>query len=348
MLLRVLGFIIMFSIFIAIILSMHYSIYSFFISNKMNLFWVCIISSLTLFIIFAISHIFTNALFVYLKQLSNFYLGSLFIFFVLSLIFRLINLFLKVNKTYLGIFFLIVGILLVLYATFNAFSFKNNTFTVQTDKIEKDMKIAHISDLHIGSNNAKSLEKIVDYIKIVKPDVVFITGDLIDEMSVKQEDLKSINTIKVPIYFIYGNHEHYMRKGFVDELFKDLNMTILRNELVDLGSIQIIGFDDRANITKELNKVNINSSKFSILLNHQPKGVELVKNKGFDLMLSGHTHSGQIWPFGYLVRLQFKYVSGFYNLDNFYLNVNPGTGTWGPKMRLGTSNEVSIIELKKK
>jgi predicted MPP superfamily phosphohydrolase len=78
---------------------------------------------------------------------------------------------------------------------------------------------------------------------------------------------------------------------------------------------------------------------------HRPDGLEAAAEAGLDLMLSGHTHNGQIYPFSLLVRSQFSRICGRYQQGDTTLYVSPGTGTWGPVMRLGSANEVTLIEL---
>ena len=80
---------------------------------------------------------------------------------------------------------------------------------------------------------------------------------------------------------------------------------------------------------------------------HEPKDIQDAEASGVDLMLSGHTHGGQIIPFNFLVRIPFKYMKGLYKTGNMQLFVSTGCGTWGPKMRLGTDSEINLLRLKK-
>jgi len=83
----------------------------------------------------------------------------------------------------------------------------------------------------------------------------------------------------------------------------------------------------------------------AILLHHIPEGVDYAKSTGIDLMLTGHTHNGQIVPFNLLVKMIFSRSEGLYDVDGMKLYVSPGTGTWGPPMRLGSMNEITLLHL---
>ena len=114
--------------------------------------------------------------------------------------------------------------------------------------------------------------------------------------------------------------------------------------------IQIVGVQyaiEHEHLKKTLGKLKIDKKKPSILLYHMPAEIPAADEKGVSLILSGHTHFGQIFPHTLLVKLVFPYILGLYKLKNMFLYVSPGTGTWGPYMRLGSTNEITVIELKK-
>jgi predicted MPP superfamily phosphohydrolase len=94
-----------------------------------------------------------------------------------------------------------------------------------------------------------------------------------------------------------------------------------------------------------INNTIIDPKKFNILLNHEPSALKLFSEKNIDLMLAGHTHNGQMFPFNYLVKLRYEKIYGLYKIDNMDLYVTSGTGTWGPKIRFGTQNEIVQIVL---
>jgi len=333
-------------LFLGILLLVNYSVFSLFWENSRHALFISIGLILAAIAVLFVEHNFSNSTLAFLRKSVNFYLGSIFIFFTLSLFFHIFNAFIGTNSPYFLVAFVISGMAIIAFATWNSVRFENNDYTISSSKLTKDYKIVHISDIHIGSNSKKSLKKRVDYINTLNADAVFITGDLVDA-NVPFEDLESLNEFIPQAYFIYGNHEHYINQDRLSALLSRLDLTVLKDEESSLEGLQIIGIDDFSDLKSELQKFEIKDDTFTILLNHQPTDVKFVQSQKVDLMLSGHTHGGQIWPFGYLVKLQFPYIEGMYQLGDFWLNVNSGTGTWGPRMRLGSHNEISVIFLKK-
>ena len=126
-------------------------------------------------------------------------------------------------------------------------------------------------------------------------------------------------------------------------------LRILRNELVVFNQIQVIGVEysfEHDHLKNTLKRLKINYDTPSILLYHIPKGLKEANEVGIDLQLSGHTHNGQIMPFNFLVKLMFPYINGLYEYKGTKLYVSPGTGTWGPPMRIGSNCEITLIKLK--
>ncbi|MBX4212191.1 metallophosphoesterase, partial [Candidatus Pacearchaeota archaeon] len=112
--------------------------------------------------------------------------------------------------------------------------------------------------------------------------------------------------------------------------------------------IQIVGVDysdSKGYLGEILPKISIDKNKPSILLYHPPASLDYIEKKGIGLQLSGHTHNGQIFPFNLFVKLIFPYVMGLYKGKEASIYVSPGTGTWGPPMRLGSRSEITLIHL---
>ena len=206
-----------------------------------------------------------------------------------------------------------------------------------------------ITDVHIGSRSAKFLELIVNRINALEPDFLCITGDFIDATGVPEEDLKSLQELNCPIYFSIGNHERYEDLDEILVRLRNLGVQVLRTESVDArGDIQVIGVDDRDDalqVERELGRLEVKQDAFGILLYHRPRGIEAAAEAGIDLMLSGHTHNGQIFPFNLVVNRVFDKVVGMYHHDSSRLYVSQGTGTWGPVMRFGTRSEITLFEV---
>jgi predicted MPP superfamily phosphohydrolase len=274
--------------------------------------------------------------------------GSISLFIIIPILFLDI-LFLIPNNIKITIFFFF-QIPLLIFGLFNARKIKIKKLEISSNTIDSNLSFVFISDVHIGSNSPKRLEKIIPMINQLNPKFLLIGGDLIDSSSFKIEDLSSMIKIKCPIYFVTGNHEYYIQ-NFQHHLdnFHKYNIRILNNEAVIHEGINLIGINDNLTIEQkktiyiDLSKKN----KFNLLAVHQPSLWKLVKND-VDLMLSGHTHNGQIFPFNLLVKIKFPQIYGLYQEKNNKLYVSSGISTWGPKIRIGSQNELVHINLNKK
>lgn len=214
--------------------------------------------------------------------------------------------------------------------------------------IQRSYHFVHISDLHSGSTTRAYAQRVADHIQNVDPEFVVITGDFIDEFFVKTEDIQPIADLSMPTFLITGNHEYYLEPGTIQEVLDGTDIQLIDDTKISFEDLDIIGVNERATVDTTLDMLGgIDSQRYTILLDHQPKTdeVERAEERGVSLMLSGHTHMGQIWPTHLLIRLQFKYVGGLYEIGNMLLYVNQGTGTLGPRLRLGTVNEITHITL---
>jgi len=220
-----------------------------------------------------------------------------------------------------------------------------------------DFSIVQISDLHIGGLIDKSfVEASVTKINALKPDIVCITGDIVDtSLEYIEEAVLQLNEIeaKYGVYYILGNHEYFHNPQKIIDFIQKTKLTLLLNEhiTIDALEVNIVGVTDligyrMAILEPDIHKAfkETNSQYQTILLAHQPKFIEELGSYKPELILSGHTHGGQIWPFEYLVRLQQPYVKGLHKLPNgSYIYVNSGIGFWGPPMRLDSQAEITYI-----
>ena len=190
----------------------------------------------------------------------------------------------------------------------------------------------------------------VKKINSLDPKFLCITGDFIDARGVDRSELVSLQKLDCPIFFSIGNHERYEDLDKILERLASLGVTILRSELAHPSKdIQLIGIDDQEDVKQvdtELKKINFSQDVFTILMYHRPKGFEDAEKAGIDLMLSGHTHKGQVFPFNLVVKKVFRYVSGLHRLGGSLLYVSQGTGTWGPVMRVGSFSEITLFKVK--
>ncbi|MEF3691985.1 MAG: metallophosphoesterase [Candidatus Moraniibacteriota bacterium] len=219
----------------------------------------------------------------------------------------------------------------------------------------QDKKIIQLSDLHLGHIYGENfLQEVVDKVNAEEPDMVFITGDLFDGMDGELDYLVApLKKLKAPngIYFVTGNHETYLG---IERTYKTLEKTplrILKNESVEVDGVQIVGVEypemrEKNGFEKNLKKVkDFQPEAFNILLYHSPDSVREARERGIDLQFSGHTHRGQVFPFGLITYLIYgPYHSGLIQEGDFNLYTSVGTGSWGPMMRTSGQSEIGIFE----
>ncbi|MBI5459667.1 metallophosphoesterase [Methanobacterium sp.] len=259
--------------------------------------------------------------------------------------------FVPIPRESAGILIAILVTVISTYSIYNSYTLKLVKIEIPLKGLNEDLKAVHLSDIHIGSiRNSGYMERIVNETNKLNPDLVFITGDMVDGSArLHKHTFNAINRLNAPAFFVTGNHETY--EG-LDEVFRVLEGTklrILQGELVDFKGIQVIGvgyYYGRDHLKNTLSQLEINNEKPAILLYHLPRELENAHEAGIDLQLSGHTHNGQMIPFNFLVKLMFPYIQGLYEYNGTKLYVSQGTGTWGPPMRLGSRCEMTLITLK--
>ncbi len=221
-------------------------------------------------------------------------------------------------------------------------------------------RIAQVSDLHIGPTiDGRWLRQIVEQLNALGPDVVAITGDLVDgSVEALREQVAVLRELKAPhgVFFVTGNHEYYAgADDWIAEL-RRLGVRVLRNEHVTLSrgaaKLDIAGIDDHHSAVQPGHGPDLpralagrDQERPVVLLAHQPIAIHEAAALGVDLQLSGHTHGGQLWPWGYFVRLQQPFIAGLHRIEQTLLYVSCGTGYWGPPMRLGAPAEITELTL---
>ncbi len=225
--------------------------------------------------------------------------------------------------------------------------------------------VAQITDLHVGpAIREREVRRVVEQTNALRPDVIAITGDLVDgsvrELGAAVSELGRLRA-RHGVYFVTGNHEYYSGvDAWLDEL-RRLGVRVLRNERVEIGdrgaSIDLAGVDDwsaaRAgnghgtDLQRAL--AGRDPDRSLVLLAHQPRGIGEAVKGGVELQVSGHTHGGQIFPFNLLVAAAYPYVKGLHTHAEGdragQIFVSRGTGYWGPPMRLGAPPEIAKIVL---
>ncbi len=276
------------------------------------------------------------------------WLGICFLAFPLVAGFELLRLFLPLPPQTWGL--ILAGALTVLgMAAFtNAQLVRTRAVQIPHEHAPDGLRLVQISDVHVGSRSGRFLDRVVRKVNALKPDMVVITGDLIDFRDISSEELGSLARIEAPAWFIIGNHERYVDVEEICGRLTGHGIHVIRNGTARHGSIQLIGIDDaepKSQVRRELRKLTPVSDAYRILLYHRPDGAEDAAAWGAHLMLCGHTHNGQIVPFNFIVRRIFPRIRGLYEVDGMHLYVSPGTGTWGPILRLGSRSEISLFTL---
>ncbi|MCI5051233.1 MAG: metallophosphoesterase [Candidatus Pacebacteria bacterium] len=283
-----------------------------------------------------------------LKKIASYWLGGGFIlFFVLLALYGINRVYFHFPLTYVVGLGLILSSVLITYAYYHGYKITIHTFGISSHKITKPYTFVQLSDIHIGSNGAADLKRITHILKTLNFDFIVITGDLIDEDYAHFKDLEPLHEINAPMYYITGNHEYYLRHKHFSQFIEKTHIHDINNQKAAFEEIDIYGVDEKSKAKEVLSELDVNEDRFSLGLMHEPHTKEMIhaEKSGIDLMLSGHTHNGQIFPFTLMVRAKYKFIKGLYRLGNMDIHVSQGTSTWGPKMRLGTRNEITLIHL---
>lgn len=226
---------------------------------------------------------------------------------------------------------------------------------------ERDgMRVVAISDLHLGNVLRQSwCEDIAERVNRLRPDLLLVVGDLIDGNAARVAPMiPTLAQFQAPlgVFAVSGNHEYYA--GLRDSLhvMESAGFKVLRDEAREVvPGLTVAGVDDltaRAQMGQggtgnAVEKALQGVSGSVIYLSHSPLQVETAERLGAGLMLSGHTHNGQIWPFMHLVKLRYPHVYGQHQVGRMSLIIGAGTGTWGPRMRLWGRSEILALTLRR-
>lgn len=219
-------------------------------------------------------------------------------------------------------------------------------------------KIVQISDLHIGPTiRAPYVEKVVRKINDLSADIVVLTGDIGDG-NVKQhrKDVAPLGKMKSRYgsFFTTGNHEYYWNANEWLGVMNNLGIINLinRGKVIHHESTKVLiaGIPDPVSrllpdLTGIQEAETARDAAFKILLSHRPGIAHEAALSGFNLQLSGHTHGGQFFPWTIVVKFVHKISLGLHQMGNMWIYVNPGTGSWGPLLRLGTTPEITLLVL---
>jgi predicted MPP superfamily phosphohydrolase len=211
--------------------------------------------------------------------------------------------------------------------------------------------IVHLTDVHIGPLIGREFaETLVRRVNALSPDAIVITGDLVDgRLEELREHIAPLRELHARdgVYAVTGNHEYYWNAPAWLAHLRSLGIRVLRNERVTLaGAIELAGTDDVGASEDVARAVAGRDPALPlVLLAHRPRTVVRAAEAGVDVQLSGHTHGGQLLPWGWLARIWDPQVGGLGRFGPTWLYVSDGTGYWGPPLRVGTRCEIAAIEL---
>lgn len=275
---------------------------------------------------------------------------------------------LGLSKTTLGVenSIILVGTILfsiflfiVIFGTYNAYVpiVRDYQITVpkKANKYDK-LRIVVASDMHFGNLSGTShLRRLVDHVNMIKPDLVLLPGDIIDDdprpfIAKKMSKMMSEMYAPLGIYGVLGNHEYYGRAIplFVDEMKKN-KMKILLDEVILIeDSFYIVGRKDKTDgnrLSIENLVENIDHSLPIILMDHQPYELGQAMRSNIDISLSGHTHRGQMAPNHYVTKKIYELDWGYKKKQQLHAFVSSGFGFWGPPIRIGSRSEIIQIDV---
>lgn len=313
----------------------------------------------------------------FIAKIGAFWLGAMLYLTLLFLLFDLVRLvyhitgfpnFLSPSNGIAHFRKMVIGIYsitsIILFAGYlNALYPLVNKLYIKTEKSLKDnnkLTIGMASDIHLGTiiSNGR-LERFVAMMNEQKPDIILLAGDIFDEdlgPVIKNDMGKQLSRLKAPlgVYAVTGNHEYIGGVEPAVKYLEDHNIKVVRDTTFVVGDfLNIVGREDRQSqvmggkARKPLDQIinGVNSQFFTILLDHQPYNLNEALENGIDLQLSGHTHHGQMFPFNLITKSIFEVSKGLKKLDNTYVFVSTGFGTWGPPVRIGNRPEIVLFEV---
>ena len=253
---------------------------------------------------------------------------------------------------------------ITIYGYINAWNPRIKEVNISLNKKQStadNLKVVFVSDVHLGVLlRNKKADQLLKDINAQNADLVLFGGDLVDHnpVPVVENDMgKYFQQINAPlgVYAITGNHEFIGHVEVSVNYFSEHGVTYLRDTIQTIaGIIQIVGRDDRSSAgynsngrrkTMEELLKDANPDLPLLLLDHQPVEYDFAKQLGVDLMMSGHTHKGQLWPLGYITKSMFENDYGLYEKEGTLFYTSSGYGTWGPPVRTGNRPELVVFNI---
>jgi hypothetical protein len=225
-------------------------------------------------------------------------------------------------------------------------------YEIASSTVERDVRLVMVSDLHLGALTSEVwVERLARAVRDLRPDLVLFAGDQVnDHLHWLDDEARLLAALDPPlgVFGVTGNHEHYVDRAASRRFHRLAGVCMLRNEtaLLEDAGILLAGVDDparggdkRADLAKAMETLGreLDPERFTVLLSHRPWAWDTAAALGADLMLSGHTHGGQLLPFNWFTRLSYPYLAG--------LIVGRGAGVWGPPIRVGAAPQIVVVDV---
>lgn len=270
-----------------------------------------------------------------------------------------------------------VALLVAIYGVLNAASLRITRLKIALPNLPEQWRgrvAALVSDMHLGHiRNGRFIRRLVRKLAGLRPDVIFLAGDLYDGTSANFQKLaepwrqitsESNGTDsafatairnspngrgKLGVYYIAGNHEEFYSDAEYHAPLVAAGVRELNNQKVEVDGLQVVGVHYRDAAHPEryrqiLREAAIDRHRASVLLLHAPVNLPVAESEGISLQLSGHTHGGQFFPYTLIAgRVWGKLIHGLSRIGNLQIYTNYGAGTWGPPLRVGTFAEIVMI-----
>ena len=271
-----------------------------------------------------------------------------------------------------------IAALTAIYGIANAARIRTTRINVALPNLPEQWRgrmAALVSDMHLGHvRNGRFIRRLVGKLSDLRPDVIFLAGDLYDGTSAnfqrlaepwRQVTAGSSNGTHAPsvtngngskaavaslgVYYIAGNHEEFYSRAEYHAPLVAAGVRELNNQKVEVDGLQVVGVHYRDAAHPEryrqiLRSAAIDAGRASVLLLHAPVNLHIADAEGVSLQLSGHTHGGQFFPYTWIAgRVWGKFIHGLSKIGNLQVYTNYGAGTWGPPLRVGTFPEIVLI-----
>ena len=264
----------------------------------------------------------------------------------------------EISTATIGMSIIHAAVAFSLYGIWNAYALRVTRITVRVPNLPdswQGRRAVQLSDIHLGPIlRKKFLASLIKMTQRENPDIIFITGDVFDGGGADVHDLTlPLNDLRPPLgmYGITGNHELFLGLQKSLDALSHTRVRMLNDEMVEVDGVQIAGVQYRMRSDAAIAKSVLQQSDPSkplIGLYHEPVLRDIFKEAGVNLQLSGHTHKGQLWPFGWITRLVYKkYDYGLHTDGSYSIFTSTGVGSWGPPMRTGNRPEIVVITFQK-